>query len=31
MHFVNDISIPAFELATAEYAALTFGVEVWNE
>src|SRR2546426_11057930 len=31
MHFVNDISIPAFELATAEYAALTFGGQMWNE
>ena len=31
MHFVNDISSPAFELATAEYAALTFGGLMWNE
>jgi len=31
MPFVNDISIPAFELATAEYAALTFGGQMWNE
>jgi len=30
MHFVNDISIPAFQLATAGYA-LTFGGEMWNE